>query len=89
MDDSVLDRPFEKVELTNRGLHNLFVVVGDRDALPPAKRIESALRICLEFELVIVVDLETVRFGGFSGVGKFVHCIIFFGVVSDEPVDNT
>jgi len=69
INDSVLDRPFKKVELTDRGFHGFLVVVGDRDTLPSAEGVETAFTVGLEFELVIVVHLESVGFRRVSLVG--------------------
>jgi hypothetical protein len=59
IDDVVFDGPFEEIELANRGFHEIFFVIGDGNTLPATKRVESALGICFEFELVIIVDLES------------------------------
>jgi len=69
INDPVLDRPFKKIELTNGGFHGFLVVVGDRDTLPSAEGVETAFTVGLEFELVIVVHLESVGFRRVSLIG--------------------
>jgi len=69
INDSVLDGPFKKIELTYGGFHGFLVVVGDRDTLPATEGIETAFTVGLEFELVIVVHLESVGFRRVSLIG--------------------
>jgi len=62
LDDSVFDGPFEKIQLSDGGLHIVFVVIGNGNAVPAAKGVEPLLGIRLELQFVVVVHLESTRF---------------------------
>jgi len=80
MNDFVLNGPFEEVELSDGGFDVKIVFVRERYALPSTERVESGFRIRLEFEFIIVVNLEA------SVVMVVVSSEVFFGVVGNEPV---
>ena len=82
LDDFVLHRPAEEVELADGGLDSAVLVVRDGDALPSAERVEAALRVGLELELVVEVDLEA------RSLVDVVDGVVLLGVVGGEPVDD-
>jgi len=85
--DTVLDGPFEEIQLSNGGFHVFFIVIWNLDAVPTTKRVETFLAIRLEFQFVIVIHLES---RGARGAGHFqvIHRVVFFGVIGDKPIHN-
>ena len=80
---TLLNRPSEKVELTNSGLLNFGLTVNlKRNALTPAKRIKQTLAVRLELTLVLEVDDEL------FAVQEVGH-VELFGIVGDEPLNHT
>ena len=80
---ALLDRPPEEVELTNSGLLDLGLSVDlERNALTTTERIKQPLAIRLEFALILEMDNELF-------VIEEVGHIELFGIVGDEPLDDT
>jgi hypothetical protein len=86
--DAVLNDPFETIELRNGGfqVEGVFLVIEDGNTLVAAENIEAFLAETLEFELVLVMDLEANDLAG--GNGELVYGIIELGIIGDEPVDD-
>ena len=80
--DTIFNRPLEKVELPDSSFDGTPRIVGDGDSIPAAKGVQTALTIGLQLQLVVVIDLEA------RSVGLLEDGIVFLGVVSDEPVDD-
>ena len=86
LNDLVLNRPLEKVELTDRGFHAFGLVIWDLNTLPPAERIKTFFAVCLQLEFIVIIHLET---PGFSiAVLEFIYCEVLLCVVCDEPVHD-
>ena len=86
LNNLVLNRPLEKVELTDCGFHAFGLVVWDLNAFPPAKRIKTFFAVCLQLEFIVIIYLET---PGFSiAVLEFIYCEVLLCVVCDEPVHD-
>lgn len=86
LDDLVLNRPLEKIQLSDGGFHRLCFVIGDLDALPPTKRVKTFLAVSLQLEFVVIVYLETTGFA--ITVREFIYSEILLRVVRHEPVHN-
>ena len=86
-DHALLNGPAEEIELAHRRLLDRRLAADlEADALATAKRIEEALRIRLEFTLVMEVDHELTRRRVFcQGIAD----VELLGIVRDEPVDQT
>lgn len=83
-----LNRPAEEIELAHGGLFDGRVAANlETDALPPTKRVKEALRIGLELALVVEVHHELTSQARF--IGERIADVELFGVVRDEPVNQT
>lgn len=80
VDDLVLHRPSEEVQLADGRLDAAVLVVGDGDPVPAAEWIETLFRIGLEFELVVEVDLEARVFI------DVVDGVVLLRIIRGEPV---
>lgn len=87
LNDLVFQRPFEKIELTDGGLNAGPVLVWNTDSVPAAKRVETALAVSFEFELVIDVNLEPADIAEL--VGNRIQCIVFLCIIGGKPIDDT
>jgi len=85
-DHTLLNGPSEEVELAHRRLLNRRLAADlEADALATTKRVKEALRIRLEFALVMEVDHKL--------TGRRVFCqgiadVELLGIIRDEPVDE-
>ena len=81
--DSLLDRPPEEIQLTDSGLLDRRLTADlEADALAAAEGVEEALGVRLELALVVEVYHEL------TALQKIVH-VELLAVVRDEPVDDT
>lgn len=85
VDDLMLNRPLEEIQLSNRRLQEILVVIRNRRALPATKRIEILLLVSLQFQFVIVIDFEPRCH--LVLVHRIPH-VIFLGEIRHEPVDD-
>jgi CO dehydrogenase/acetyl-CoA synthase delta subunit len=86
---AILNDPLETIELRDCGfqVEGIILVVENGNALMAAENVEALLAETLEFELILVVDLEPDEFA--RGSGEFVDGIIELGIIGDEPVDDS
>ena len=83
LDDTLLQSPAEEVQLADGGLFDGRRAADlEADTLTTAERIEEPLGICLEFALIMEMDHEL---RGILGIAD----VELFGIVGDEPVDQT
>ena len=91
--NTVLNRPFEKIELTNRRFYRRLIVIRDLDSFPTAKGVKVFFRIRLQFQFIFMEHFESRGFcgRGFSidDAGNFIHCEIFLGVIGHKPIYNS
>jgi hypothetical protein len=86
LNDLVLNRPLEKVELSDRGFHTFGLIIWDLNTLPSAEWIKTFFAVCLQLEFVVVVYFETT---GFSiTILEFIYCEVLLCVVCDKPVHD-
>ncbi len=83
LQDTLLDRPPEEVQLAHRRLFDRRGAGYDEtDALPTTEGVKQLLAVRLEFALVLKMDDELAFV---ENIGN----IELFGVVRDEPLDDT
>ena len=79
---AVLQRPFEKIQLANCGLNEGAIAIRNCYAVPPAERVEPALAISLQLQLVVHVHLESpIR-------AHFIHREKFLRKIRGKPVND-
>ena len=59
----ILKCPFEKIQLTDRGLNGCAVFIGDINSVPSTKRVESFFTVCAKLQLVIHIYFESFYLG--------------------------
>ena len=84
----IFNCPFKEVQLSERGLNiRSAVFMRDIDSVPSTKWVEPFLGIGAEFQLVIYIDFEP--FCRRAAVFKFIHRVMFLGIIRYKPVHNT
>jgi len=79
--NTLLDRPTEKVELAHRRHEGRRIHDLEHDTLPTAKGIKELLTVCLQLRLVVRIDEELLAIQNIGGA-------ILLRVVRDEPVNE-
>ena len=93
---SILNRPFEEIELANGRLQIRLIRIRNHDSLPARKRVEPDFTIRLQLQLVTVEHLESLHV--FLAIvhsttpilgGDRIHGEVFLGKIGDKPVDDS
>jgi len=86
VDDLVVNRPSEKVELSNGCADGVLLFVVEGDARPPSERIEQHFLKGLELRPIVHIHVEVFLFAIF---GEHVRYIVLLAIVRDVPIDQT
>jgi hypothetical protein len=84
----MLDGPFEKIQLTDRGFHKTIRVIGDGNTFPAAKRVKPALCVSFQFQFIVIIYLEAMNGRLARRSNDIINRIVFLGEIGNEPVDD-